>query len=86
MRLGGQELLPGRSSPPRCGINTGVMQDLPDSTGRNPVAEADQFAVDGESAWGAVTGFLRFRFPRPLSEPGVRLSPHRALHGIMSLV
>jgi len=48
--------------------------------------EQDQFTVDGESAWGAVIGFPRFRFPRPLSEPGVRLSPHRALHGIMSLV
>jgi hypothetical protein len=34
-----------------------------------------------KSAWGAVAGLLPFRFPRPLTEPGVRLSPHRALHG-----
>ena len=46
------------------------------------MAEADQFALYGESAWGAVAEFLRLRFPRPLSEPDVRLSPHPALHGI----
>ena len=34
-----------------------------------------------ESAWGAVPALLLVRFPRPLTEPGVRLSPHRALHG-----
>ena len=33
-----------------------------------------------ESAWGAVPALLLVRFPRPLAEPGVRLSPHRALH------
>ena len=32
------------------------------------------------SAWGAVSGLLPVRFPRPPAEPGVRLSPHRALH------
>jgi hypothetical protein len=37
--------------------------------------------VSDESAWGAVPGLLSVRFPRPLAEPGVRLSPHRALHG-----
>ncbi|GAA4409304.1 hypothetical protein GCM10023168_27910 [Fodinibacter luteus] len=35
-----------------------------------------------ESAWGAVPALLLVRFPRPLAEPGVRLSPHRALHGL----
>ncbi len=34
-----------------------------------------------ESAWGAVPALLLVRFPRPLAEPGVRVSPHRALHG-----
>jgi len=34
-----------------------------------------------ESAWGAVPELLPVRFPRPLAEPGVRVSPHRALHG-----
>src|SRR6478736_1090460 len=44
------------------------------------MAEADQLALYVESAWGAVAGFPRLRFPRPLSEPDVRLSPHPALH------
>jgi hypothetical protein len=44
------------------------------------VAEFGELAVDGESAWGAVAGFPRLRFPRPLSEPDVRFSPHPALH------
>ena len=34
-----------------------------------------------ESAWGAVPALLPVRFPRPLAEPGVRLSTHPALHG-----
>jgi hypothetical protein len=29
-----------------------------------------------------VPALLLVRFPRPLAEPGVRLSPHRALHGV----
>jgi hypothetical protein len=36
-----------------------------------------------KSAWGAVRRLPRARFPRPLAEPGVRLSPHRALHEVM---
>ena len=44
------------------------------------MAESDEFTLDGESAWGAVAGLRRLRFPRPLSEPDVRLSPHPALH------
>ena len=46
------------------------------------MTELHQLALDVESAWGAVAGFLRFRFPRPLTEPDVRLSPHPALHGV----
>ena len=34
-----------------------------------------------ESAWGAVPGLLPVRFPRPLAEPAVPVSGHRALHG-----
>ena len=34
-----------------------------------------------ESAWGAVSGLLPIRFPRPLAEPAVRVSTQRALHG-----
>lgn len=35
----------------------------------------------GESARGAVTTFLSFRLPGPLTEPAVCLSTQRALHG-----
>jgi hypothetical protein len=35
-----------------------------------------------ESARGAVSALLPVRFPVPLAEPGVRLSTHRALHGL----
>ena len=40
------------------------------------------------SAWGAVSGLLPIRFPRPPAEPDVRLSPHPALHerGLVQLV
>jgi len=44
------------------------------------MAELEQLALDVESAWGAVAGLPRLRFPRPLAEPDVRLSPHPALH------
>jgi hypothetical protein len=39
--------------------------------------------VVDESAWGAVSELLPIRFPRPLPEPGVRVSTHRALHDLM---
>jgi hypothetical protein len=35
----------------------------------------------GESAWGAVQALRPARFPRPLTEPAVRLSTQRALRG-----
>ena len=50
------------------------------------MAEADQLALDVESAWGAVAGLPRLRFPRPLAEPDVRLSPHPALHRTLPLL
>ena len=34
-----------------------------------------------ESVWGAVPGLLLARLPRPLAEPGVPITVHRALHG-----
>jgi hypothetical protein len=37
------------------------------------------------SGRGALSGLLPVGFPGPPSEPGVRLSPHRALHEIMPL-
>ena len=80
VRLGPQELGPGGSGSARRGVDAGGVQDGPDGGGADLVAEAGEFAVDGESAWGAVAGFPRLRFPRPLSEPDVRLSPHPALH------
>ena len=35
-----------------------------------------------ESAWGAVSGLLPVRFPRPLTEPAVPISRQRALYGV----
>ena len=37
------------------------------------------------SGRGALPGLLPVGFPGPPAEPGVRLSPHRALHEIMPL-
>jgi hypothetical protein len=53
---------------------------------RYPDPELLKLSLDVESAWGAAAGFPQLRFPRPLAEPDVRLSPHPALHGIMPLV
>ena len=82
VRLGPQKLGPRGSGAARRRVDAGAVQDFPDGGGADLVAEAGEFAVDGESAWGAVAGFPRLRFPRPLSEPDVRLSPHPALHRI----
>ena len=43
--LGGEELLPCRAGPSRCGVDPGVVQDLPYRAGGDGVAKADQFAV-----------------------------------------
>ncbi len=75
-----EELRPGGPGSSWCGIEPGVLQDLPRGRGGHVMAESEQLALDVESAWGAVAGFPRLRFPRPLSEPDVRLSPHPALH------
>ena len=50
-------------------------------TARRVRASCSPCTATVKSAWGAVPGLLRVRFPRPLAEPGVRLSSHRALHG-----
>lgn len=57
-----------------------VLQRLILSGGR------EEFHLPVESVWGAVPGFRPVRFPRPLSEPGVRITPHRALHVTMPSV
>ena len=43
--LRGQELLPGRARAAGCGVDPGVMQDLPHRGGGDPVAELDEFAL-----------------------------------------
>ena len=43
--LHGQELLPRRTRTTRCGVDPGVMQDLPHRGGRDGVAELDEFAL-----------------------------------------
>jgi len=42
-------------------------------------ARPDDAVLSDESAWDAVPALLLVRFPRPLAEPAVRLSPQRAL-------
>src|SRR4029450_12506752 len=84
--LRGQELPPGQTRAPRRWVHPGAFEQPPHGAGCDPVAKLREFAVDVESAWGAVAGSPWLRFPRPLAEPDVRLSPHPALHGIMPLV
>ncbi|MCW2918565.1 MAG: hypothetical protein JWN52_6633 [Actinomycetia bacterium] len=43
---GGQELPPGRRSPPRCRAKTGCGQDPADGALPHPMAQADQLALD----------------------------------------
>jgi hypothetical protein len=52
--LGLQKLPPGRACTTRRGVDAGAVQAGPDGGGADRVAEAGEFAVDGESAWGAV--------------------------------
>jgi hypothetical protein len=51
-----------------------------DHPGHGPVGIPEPRGSPVGSARGAVTTLLSFRFPGPPAEPGVRLSPHRALH------
>ena len=44
-----------------------------------------RYVVPVGSARGAVTALLSFRFPGPPAEPGVRFSPHRALHEVVAV-
>ncbi|HEY0816913.1 MAG TPA: hypothetical protein VGE11_26865, partial [Pseudonocardia sp.] len=68
--LGGEELSPGRPGPSWRGIESGVFYDLPDGGGVDGVAEADQLALDGESAWGAVAGSSPAPFPQTALRTG----------------
>src|SRR5690242_18031227 len=72
----------GIGMPRRSRRDAVTLQDPPDRRGAHAVAELEQLTLEVESAWGAVAGFPRPRFPRPLSEPDVRLSPHPALHRV----
>ena len=44
--LRGQELLPGRSGPPWCGVDAGGLKDLPHCRRGDRMAEPDELAVD----------------------------------------
>src|SRR5689334_4052256 len=66
-RQGAQELPPaGVGVPDRRWWDAVVPEDPADRRCADAVAECEQFALDVESAWGAVAGFPRPRFPRPL--------------------
>ena len=45
MGLRGQELLPGRALPAGCGIDPGIVQDLPHRGCCDRVAESDELAL-----------------------------------------
>ncbi len=67
------------------GVAVGVsgQVDHPGQLLRAPAAGLDRLGrhvMPVGSARGAVTTLLSFRFPGPPAEPGVRFSPHRALH------
>ena len=64
------------------GVRAGVPGPQHDRQGLpGPVGAVVEERAQGESAWGAVTALPLSRFPRPLTEPAVRLSTQRALHG-----
>ena len=44
--LRGEELSPGRAGASRGGVEAGGLEDRPDGGGGDPVAEADELAVD----------------------------------------
>ena len=52
--LAGEELSPGQTGPAWCGIDAGVMQDLPHGAGSDAMAQADQFALHTPVAPGGV--------------------------------
>ena len=56
MGLRSEELRPGRSGPPRRGVDAGGVQDSPDGGGADLVAEAGEFAVDASVSPGRVLG------------------------------
>ena len=66
----------GKAGPQRRFEAQGVLGMAPAVAGKKP---------GGESSRGAVPPFQAVRLPDPLTEPGVRLSPHRALHKFMPL-
>lgn len=57
LRLGGEELAPGWACPARCGIDTSVVQDLPNGGGGDAMAEPDQFTLHPPMSPGGILGF-----------------------------
>jgi hypothetical protein len=56
LALRSEELCPGRSGPPRRGVDSGGVQDFPDGGDADLVAESGEFAVDAAVAPGGVLG------------------------------
>ena len=78
VRLGGEELPPGRPGPPRRGIDAGGVQDLPHRGRGDRVPELGQLALDPPVSPGRVLS----RHPddqRPDRDPGGRPSWRRRL-------
>jgi hypothetical protein len=75
--LGGQELLSGRAGAAGRGIDPGIMQDLPDGGGRDPVAEPDQLALHPPVPHAGFSVAMRITSLRIASAMGGRPGPRR---------
>jgi hypothetical protein len=80
--LRGQELPPGRASAAGCGVDPGIMQDLPHRGGCDRVAELDEFALHAPvPPCRVVRGHADYEFPdsgcrgRSSGPPPVRVIP-----------
>ena len=56
LRLGGEELMPGRAGSAGCGVDAGIVQNLPDRGGGDAVAESNQLAVHAPVTPGGILG------------------------------
>jgi len=75
--LRGQELLPGRARAAGCGVDPGIMQDLPHRRGSDRVAELDEFALHAPVPPSGIVG-------RDADHELADRSPARRRHGLRS--
>jgi hypothetical protein len=91
LRLRPEKLRPARSRTPRCGVDPGCVQNGPDGSGADLVAEAREFAVDPPVPLpGFSVARRRTRACRPSGMPGrpgrAGWSSERAAHDALATV